>query len=558
MPQLGESVVEGTIAKWLVGEGDAVVEDQPLVEVTTDKIDTEIPSPAAGVVGRILVPEGATVEIGAVLCEIAEAGVGAAAGPAAAQPAGSTAAASPPGAAPAPARPRTPAAPPPRFERPAGPSPEPPAQTAARAGAGARPPSDGEPSRAAPAAAPPARPAPPGAAARAEGATARRSSARARPGVALDEARVAGARERRAVRTGDGNGGPGGERRITPVVRRMAAEHDLDLSEIPGTGVGGRVTKDDVLRHLAAAGMDAAPPVEAYGDELGVESEAMALPPAPRASAKAERLAAPPRAERSDGASAAAPGRPGLELREYTPPAVEPAEGDRVEPFSKRRKIIAEHMVWSKAVSPHVYTMAEIDMGRVSALRDAKKRAFRDAEGVNLTFLHFVIAATVRALRDVPQMNAAVSGDSLVLRRDVHVGVAVDTEGGLVVPVVRNADRLSLRGIAREVEALGARARERKLRLEDLQGGTFTVSNPGREGNLVGFAVINQPQLGILRMGEIRKRAVVLEVDGSDTIAIRPVMLMSLSYDHRVIDGVTGNRFLYRIREILEAGEFEV
>jgi 2-oxoglutarate dehydrogenase E2 component (dihydrolipoamide succinyltransferase) len=340
----------------------------------------------------------------------------------------------------------------------------------------------------------------------------------------------------------------------------MAAEHDLDLSRIRGTGVGGRVTKDDVLRHLAAAGVDAAPREEGYGDELGIESEAPALPPPPaRPSARAERLAAPPaHPGGGDGAPASAAARPGLELREYVPPVVEAGEGDSVEPFSKRRKIIAEHMVWSKAVSPHVYTMAEIDMGRVSALRDAKKRSFRETEGVNLTFLHFVIAAAVRALRDVPRMNAAVAGDSLVLRRDVHVGVAVDTEGGLVVPVVRHADRLSLRGIAREVEALGVKARERKLRLEDLQGGTFTVSNPGREGNLVGFAVINQPQLGILRMGEIRKRPVVLEVDGADTIAIRPIMLMSLSYDHRVIDGVTGNRFLYRVREILEAGEFEV
>ncbi|MBA2565262.1 MAG: 2-oxo acid dehydrogenase subunit E2, partial [Gemmatimonadetes bacterium] len=246
------------------------------------------------------------------------------------------------------------------------------------------------------------------------------------------------------------------------------------------------------------------------------------------------------------------------ELREYVPPVVEPGEGDRVEPFSKRRRIIAEHMVYSKAVSPHVYTMAEIDMTRVAALRESRKRAFAESEGVGLTYLHFVIAATVRALRDVPRMNAVVGEDQLVYRGAIHIGVAVETEQGLVVPVLRNADRLSIRGIAREVEDLAVRARERKLRVEDLQGGTFTISNPGRQGNLVGFAVINQPQLGILRMGEIRKRPVVVEVDGADAIVIRPIMLLSLSYDHRVIDGVTGNSFLYRVKERLEAGEFEV
>jgi 2-oxoglutarate dehydrogenase E2 component (dihydrolipoamide succinyltransferase) len=532
MPQLGESVVEGTIARWLVSEGDAVREDQALVEVTTDKIDTEIPSPANGVIGRIAAREGETVKVGTVICTIEPAAAAARAG--GQRPVSvPTATAAPPARA---------AAPPPAAARPE-PAPAPAAAPAARAPAPAR-----ERVAAAPATvpAPEARPA----------ALAERSALE-RQGVALDEERLRQARERRrasgpSVRAdGDGNGGAPGSARVTPVVRRMAAEHALDLSRVRGTGVGGRITKQDILEHLRAAGAKAPAAESGYGNLLGVEGPAAARPPARKPAAASLREAGPrpvaPRAASS-----------GPELREYAPPVVAPGEGDRVEPFSKRRKIIAEHMVYSKATSPHVYTMAEIDMSRVAALRDANKRGFQASEGVSLTYLHFVIAAACRALRDVPRLNAVVSDDALILRRDVNIGIAVETEQGLVVPVVRNADRLSLRGLAHAVEDVAARARDRKLRLEDLQGGTFTISNPGREGNLVGFAVINQPQLGILRMGEIKKRPVVIEVDGADAIVIRPIMLMSLSYDHRVIDGVTGNSFLYRVKEHLERADFEL
>jgi 2-oxoglutarate dehydrogenase E2 component (dihydrolipoamide succinyltransferase) len=233
-------------------------------------------------------------------------------------------------------------------------------------------------------------------------------------------------------------------------------------------------------------------------------------------------------------------------------------EGDQVTPFSAIRRRIAEHMVVSKIVSPHVGTVAEVDIHRVVSLRESAKAAFQRANGFKLTYLPFIVQATVRALRDFPRMNATVVGDAIVERPGIHVGVAVETERGLVVPVIRDADRLSLVGVASAIEDLATRARERKLSADDLQGGTFTLTNPGREGNLFGLAVINQPQVGILRMGEVKKRPVVVEVDGEDQIAIRPMMYLALSYDHRIIDGVTGNGFLYRVARYLEAGEFEV
>ena len=227
-------------------------------------------------------------------------------------------------------------------------------------------------------------------------------------------------------------------------------------------------------------------------------------------------------------------------------------------PFTTIRKRIAEHMIVSKIVSPHVGTVAEVDLHAVFRLRERAKRAFREQHGFNLTYLPFLVQATVRALRAWPRMNATVVDEQIVERKGIHVGVAVETERGLVVPVVRDAERLSLVGLAEAIEELARRARDRQLAADDLHGGTFTVSNPGRQGNLYGFAVINQPQVGILRMGELRKRPVVIEQDGEEVIAIRPMMHVALSYDHRIIDGSIGNGFLYQVREELEAGEFEV
>ena len=226
--------------------------------------------------------------------------------------------------------------------------------------------------------------------------------------------------------------------------------------------------------------------------------------------------------------------------------------------MSPLRKLVAEHMVYSKRTSPHVGTVAEVDMGGVAAVRDAHKRAFQAANGMPLTFLPFIVHATVRALREFPALNASVLEDAIVEKRDIHIGVAVETDKGLVVPVVRHADRLSLAGLAAALEDLSSRARSKKLTADELKGGTFTVSNPGRDGNLYGFAIINQPQVGILRMGEIVKRPVVRDSGGQDAIVIRPIMHIALSYDHRAVDGAPANGFLHRVRVLLEEAEFDL
>jgi 2-oxoglutarate dehydrogenase E2 component (dihydrolipoamide succinyltransferase) len=437
LPQLGESVVEGTIARWLVKEGDRVERDQPLVEVTTDKVDAEIPAPEAGVIEAILAPEGATVAVGAELARIA---TGAAAEP------------------PAPAA---------RAARPA-------AAPAAR-----------------PAAAPAARPAPEPAA---------RPPA---PAAAAEPVRA------------------------TPAARRAAEETGVDLSAVEASGPGGRVRRADVER--ATQARRAGPP------------EKPAAPPP----AKPARAAARARDD-TDAAARARFGHYAIQ------------EGDRVVPMSPLRKLVAEHMVYSKRTSPHVGTVAEVDLGGVAAIRNQQKRAFLEAHGLPLTFLPFVVHATVRALREFPALNASVLEDAIVEKRDIHIGIAVETDKGLVVPVLRHADRLSLAGLASAIEDLSNRARTKKLTADDLKGGSFTVSNPGRAGNLYGFAIINQPQVGILRMGEIVKRPVVRQSDGQDAIVIRPIMYLALSYDHRAVDGAPANGFLHRVKELLEEAEFDL
>jgi 2-oxoglutarate dehydrogenase E2 component (dihydrolipoamide succinyltransferase) len=465
MPQMGESVVEGTITGWLVKEGDQVTEDQPLVAISTDKVDTEIPSPAAGSIVRIVAKEGETLPIGALLAVIETAGA----------PAGVSAAAAKPAAA------RVPAA-------------------QAEASAQAAPP-DVQ-----------AKPPQPAATRPAVNAVAPDGDGR---GATVRE-RTADARE------------SGAAARYSPLVLKIAGEHGIDLRQIHGTGLGGRVTKRDVLKYL----------------ETPKEAAAPAAKPSASAPARSGLAAAslPP--------DHAAPGG-------FRPPIYEPREGDVVEPFSRRRKIIAEHMVYSKTHAPHVGTVAEVDMTRVVRFREAHRDAFRQREGFNLTILPMVVVATARALREFPRMNASVAGGaSLVVRKDINVGVAVDTEEGLLVPVIKGADQKSLLVVAREIDTLARRAAARQIAADELAGGSFTVSNPGREGNLFGLAIINQPQVGILRMGEIKKTPVVVEVDGSDAIAIRHIMYLALSYDHRVIDGVLGNRFLFRVARIMEEAEF--
>ncbi|MCR4308740.1 MAG: 2-oxo acid dehydrogenase subunit E2 [Deltaproteobacteria bacterium] len=426
MPQLGESVVEGVVVKWLVEVGESVAKDQPLLEISTDKVDAEIPSPSAGRITQILVKPGETVPIQAVLAKIETDSAASLPAPEAA-PKWDEETEGFPGHMARTSEPPIPA--PPRVE-PSAPAPPPPPTT--------------------------------------------------------------------------------GRIRITPVVARMAAEHGLDLSKIPGTGIDGRVTRKDVEGYLAS-------------EALAKEARPSAPPPA--------APAAPSYAKASEG----------------KPPA---AEGDEAVPWTPIRKKIAEHMVRSKHTSPHVHIFAEVDMDKVAAVRAKSKK-----EGVNLTYLPFVIHAAAKALRETPIMNATVSGESTVLKKDIHIAVAVDTEKGLLVPVLRHADRMSLKEISAAMDDFGARAKSGKISPDELSGGTFSITNPGIKGNLFGTPIINQPQVGILRLGQIVRRPMVIDVDGEDSIVIRPMMYLCCAYDHRVIDGVAGNGFLYRVREILEAGD---
>jgi len=435
MPQLGESVVEGTVGKWLVAEGQSVDKDQTVVEILTDKADSEIPAPEAGVVTRILAQEGDVVAVGDALCEVE---VGAA----------------------------------PQLA-------EPPARTTTASGATPSP-------VATPAAVVPA------------------------PSTTSSAGAVTAPRD---------NGAGAAPAAASPSVRKLARERGIDLRAVVGSGDGGRVTREDVLGAQAAA-----PAQDASRTPTTPGRPAPVAPSAP--STSAFRL----------------------------PPYV-PRPGDEVIPMSRRRRIIADHMVYSKLNAPHVVTFAECDIHLTERLRKAHKDQMRK-EGVNLTFLAFVAAATARALREHRTMNARVLDDAYVLLGDINLGIAVDTPEGLVVPVVRNADDLTVRGLARAIDELAVKARDNKLTPDDLASKTFTISNPGRKGNLVGGAIISQPNVGILRTGEIKKRVVVIEHDGEDLMAIHPVMHMALSYDHRIVDGVAANGFLYRVSELLEAGEF--
>ncbi len=530
MPQMGESVVEGTVTKWLVKEGDRVQEDQPLCEISTDKVDTEIPSPGAGVIAKLIAAEGETLPVGAPLALIEASGAGAAAAPAGVRTQPKAASAPPPvpgkaAAAGAPPAARAQQSPPTLRAVRSEPRPQAAAvHSAAQAPAGgaSAPPAGG--SGGAAAAAQPAAAAAPPRGAHAPGAPG---------GVAA-----------------------GAHRRYSPVVIRIADEHGIDLTRVPGTGIGGRVSKRDVLAYLDALQAGQIQPPAASGATSGVTNGASNIANEQEASSGAPAAAAQLSAAAATRPSAvplALPGAAG-----YRPPVYEPREGDVVEPFTRRRKLIAEHMVYSKTHSPHVGTLAEVDLTRVMRLRNEHKDAFFAQEGFALTLLPLAAAATVRALKEFPRMNASVVGDSLIVRHQINLGIAMDTEEGLLVPVIKAAEGMSVVGLAREIERLRRKIADKKITADDLAGGSFTLTNPGREGNLFGFAIINQPQVGILRMGEIKKRPMVVAVGGEDAIAIRTMMYLALSYDHRVIDGVLGNRFLYRAARILEEADFEL
>ncbi len=395
LPQLGESVTEGTISKWLVKEGDVVAQGQAILSVSTDKADAEVPAPTAGRIAKLYAKEGDVVAVNTIVAQIEE---------------GSQAVVVPKGSPPL----------------------------------------------------------------------------------------------------------------ASPSVRKEALEKGLDLGSLQGTGQHGRITKDDVQRGVP--------------------------PPTRTSEVPQQRVAIAP----------FVPPIPGVGFGAFKVPAYRSHEGDQVIPFSRRRRITADHMTYSKVVSPHVVTVAEVDLHRAYKLRDAHKDQYKK-EGHALTMLAFVVVACSRALRETPQLNARVLDDALVLLRDIHVGVAVDSPDGLVVPVIRHADELGIRGIVRTIDELAARAKTGKITIDDLSGATFSVSNPGLKGNLFGGAIINQPNVGILRMGEIQKRVVVVEGDsGEDQMAIHPIMFMALSYDHRVVDGVAANAFLWRVTELLEKADFEV
>jgi len=446
MPQMGESIAEGTLSRWIKQVGDAVKRDEPIFEISTDKVDAEIPAPAAGVLAEILVKEGETVAVQTVVAKIETD---------AAAPAEKAA------PSPAPAAPAT-----------AAPSPQ-------------------------PAAAPQPAPAPAAPAPVATTATPppRRPTA---PAIEPNGAETAEERLRR---------------RSTPLVRKMAAEHNLDLSAIPGSGLAGRVTKNDILGYL----------------EGGAVAPEHARAPAPEPAAPAP----PP----SRGPAA--------------PAGVEPWEGDSVVPWSRIRKLTAEHMVLSRRVSPHVNTIFEIDYTRVAQLRAKRKKEYAD-RGVNLTYLAFIAKATADALRRHPGVNTAVSGEGTILRRDINLGIAVALDWGLIVPVIRRADELSLLGLARAINDLGERARNKKLSPDEVQKGTFTITNPGVFGSVIGTPIINQPQAAILCVGAIEKQPAVVTVDGTDSIAIRLKGMLSLAFDHRIVDGADADRFMADIKATLQ------
>jgi len=450
MPQMGESIAEGTLSKWIKNLGDEVKRDEPIFEISTDKVDAEIPAPSAGVLAEILVQQGQTVAVNTVVARIeTEKGAAVASAPASAPaPAPAAAPATPPaGAAPsAPARPSAPI----------------PARTAEFV----------------------ARPAPPAAPAAAPAAA----------GTETAEERL--------------------RRRSTPLVRKIAAEHGVDISAVAGTGHAGRVTRDDILGFIAAGGRGAAP----------------AAPAAPRAPA-----------------TAPAPG-----AGTHAAPGAEPWPGDRVEPWSRIRKLTAEHMVMSRRVSAHVQTLFEIDYTRIARIRAARKKEFAE-RGVNLTYLAFIAKAIASGLRTHPGLNAAVSSEATIYRREINLGIAVALDWGLIVPVIRHADELSLMGIARAINDLGERARAKKLSPDEVQRGTFTITNPGVFGSYAGLPVINQPQVAILGVGTIEKRpAVVTLPDGTDTIAPRLKGMLTMSFDHRVVDGADADRFLADVKQSLE------
>jgi 2-oxoglutarate dehydrogenase E2 component (dihydrolipoamide succinyltransferase) len=430
MPQMGESIAEGTIVRWIKKVGDKVDRDEPLFEISTDKVDAEIPSPAAGVVSEIRVKEGETVAVNSVVAVIGQAGE-------------AVAAKEPMAADAKPAQP-----------------PKPSAQA------------DGSPASARASAS----------------ATASASAPTATHGAS---ARQAESSTEDAIR-----------QRSSPLVRKIAQEHNVDISHIQGSGIAGRVTKEDILAYVA-----------------GQEGQ-----------------------ERREGQEGRQPA-----AQKPAAPSFKPGASDRVEKMSVMRKKIAEHMIVSRRTSAHVHSVFEVNFGRVAQIRQAKKAEYERA-GVKLTYLSFIVKAAVDALREVPIVNASIDGENVVYHKDINVGIAVALDWGLIVPVVKNAGERNLLGLSKSIADLAARARSKQLKPDEVTGGTFTITNPGVFGALFGTPIINQPQVAILGVGNIEKRAVVID----DAIAIRPMAYLTLGYDHRLIDGVIADEYMSHVKRALE------
>jgi len=444
MPQMGESIAEGTITKWLKKVGERVERDEPLFEISTDKVDAEIPSPAAGTLTEVRFNEGETVEVNVVVAVLDGDGTGAAA----------------------------------------------PAKEEVKAAAP-------EPVKAEP----PPPPAPP----KAEAKAPEPAPVKVPPVTEQKAETAESAEDLRRTKS-------------SPLVRKIAQEHGVDISKLEGTGMSGRVTKNDILSYLESG---AKPAATAPVAEFRPASQPTIDVPAPP----------PPR----------------------------PAVGDRVEAMSVMRKKIAEHMVLSRRTSAHVTTVYEIDMTRIAKLRDSKRDEFFDRTGTKLTFMPFIFEAVNKALRKFPIFNAQVSGDQIIYKQDINLGMAVALDWGLIVPVIKRADDLSISGLARTANDLADRARTKQLKPDEVTGGTFTITNPGVFGGLFGTPIINQPQLAILGVGKIEKRAKVLTTpDGDDFIGIRWMAYFALSFDHRVIDGADAERFLAYVKDQLETGDFSV
>jgi 2-oxoglutarate dehydrogenase E2 component (dihydrolipoamide succinyltransferase) len=444
MPQMGESIFEGTITKWLKKKGERVERDEPLFEISTDKIDSEIPAPASGVVQDILVKEGQTVQINTVVAVIGDGG-----------------------SKPAEAKTETKAEPKPQPKAEARTEPKPEVKT---------------------------------------------SSTEGKPGIPEGPAPVAGpvsGQEHEEEEEEHEGGGEHDGTRTSPLVRRIASEHGIDLSALAGkgTGINGRITKRDILSYIEQGG--------------GQQKR-----PAP----------APP----TKAATPAAPAAP------TAPPVKFSGEVERV-PMSPMRKLIAEHMVNSRRTSAHVTTLFEVDCSRIMQHRE-KNRAEFERAGVKLTVTAYFVQAAANALKRFPIVNSSLEGDTIVYKRPINIGIAVNLDWGLIVPVIKNVDEKNLRGIAHALNDMGERARNKKLSTDDVKDGTFTITNPGQFGAVIGTPIINQPQVAIMGMGGIKKRAVVID----DAIAIRPMIMLSLSFDHRVIDGAVADQFMADVQKQLE------